>query len=73
MKTINGVKLYTTREVATLLGVGIPTIANYRKQGNLKSTMLGGKIYISEKALEEYLNGEILQRKEEESKRNLNR
>lgn len=57
MKVINGVKLFTKKEVAELLGVTETTIINYRKKG-LASTTIGRRIYISEDALTAYLNGE---------------
>lgn len=57
MLEINGVKLYDSSELAAMLNVSIPTISKLRKMGKLKFTRVGRKIYSSEQAFNDYLNG----------------
>jgi excisionase family DNA binding protein len=54
-KKILGVTLYTMDEVSDLLGVTIKTIQKYVKEGRLPYTLIGGKSYISEDTLKNYL------------------
>lgn len=57
MKEINGIKLYTTAELAQLLGVSVPTVRNYIKRGNITKTRIGRADYVSEENISNYLNG----------------
>lgn len=57
MIEINGIKLYTMAEVATLMGTTRYTVSKYMKGGGLRSARIGGRYYISEEALKDYLNG----------------
>lgn len=57
MKEINGVKLYTSRELGELFGVSYPTILKYIRQGNIVKTRIGKHIYVSEQNIIDYLNG----------------
>lgn len=57
MKEINGVKLYTSRELGELFGVSYPTILKYIRQGNIVKTRIGNKIYVSEQNIIDFLNG----------------
>lgn len=57
MLNIEGVILYDTQEVATLLNINPMTLAKMRKKNLIASTKIGRKIYIPKKALINYLNG----------------
>lgn len=57
MLEINGVKLYESAELAAMLNVSTVTISKLRKMGKLKFTRVGRRIYSSEQALNDYLNG----------------
>lgn len=57
MKEINGVKLYTCKELAELFGVSYTTILKYIRQGNIVKTHIGRTIYVSEQNIIDYLNG----------------
>lgn len=57
MKEINGVKLYTKKELAELLGVCEGTIGTYLRKGNINKTKIAGIVYISEQSLLDFLNG----------------
>ena len=59
MLEINNVKLYDTEELAALLNVSKPTISKLRNKGKLKFTRIGKKLYTSEQALNDYLNGVV--------------
>lgn len=58
MKEINGEKFYTRRDLATLLGVTVETIANKQKRGEIAAIRLGRTLYTSETALKRFLDGE---------------
>lgn len=49
------VKLYSLEETAELLGITKQTITKYIKQGRMVSTMIGGKKYLSEENLRNFL------------------
>lgn len=55
-KVILDVKLYSLKEAADLLGVTYPTALKYSTEGRLKSTLIGGKRYVSEENLKAFLN-----------------
>lgn len=56
MKVILGVQLYNQTEVASLLGVTTTTVRKYVKQEKLKTTLIGGRVYISEDEIKRFLN-----------------
>lgn len=56
-KVILDVKLYSTKEVADLLGVTPTTTTKYIKEGKLEAKTIGGKRYISEESLRKFLLG----------------
>lgn len=62
MKIINGIKMFTTTEISELLGITTTSVANKRKKGLLPSVMIGHRIYTSEQALSDYLNGVTTER-----------
>jgi excisionase family DNA binding protein len=57
MKVVLGVKLYTIEEVAKLLGVQRDTASKYIAQGRLKANIIGGRKYVTEENLKEFLLG----------------
>jgi excisionase family DNA binding protein len=57
MKIINGMKLYSTRELADLLGVSYTTILKYIRDGKIIKTKIGHSAYVSEDNIIDYLNG----------------
>lgn len=59
MLVVDGLKLYTRKELASMLNVGITTIMNYQNKGELRSVKIGKAIYSSEEALRDFLNGRI--------------
>lgn len=56
-KEVLGVKLYSTKEVSELLGITITTTIKYISQGKIKSRMIGGRRYVTEENLKEYVLG----------------
>lgn len=58
MKEVLGVKLYSLKEVGTLLGVQRATASKYVSEGKLKSQTIGGNKYVSEESLKSFLLGE---------------
>lgn len=59
MLVVDGLKLYTRKELASMLNVGVTTIMNYQNRGELRSVKIGKAIFSSEEALREFLNGRI--------------
>jgi excisionase family DNA binding protein len=57
MKVINGQRLYNAEELAGLMGVNIVTIYSYIHKRGLRASRIGGKWFVSEKSLSDYLNG----------------
>jgi excisionase family DNA binding protein len=52
-------KLYTIKEVASLLGVTTQTIHNYRKSGHLNALKIGkGSVRIAESEIKRLIGGE---------------
>lgn len=71
MLVVDGLKLYDRKELSSMLNVGVTTIANYQKRGELRQVTIGKKIYASEEALRDFLNGripELRNKREGESK-----
>lgn len=56
-KEVLGVKLYSTREVSELLGITQNTTIKYINQGKIKARMIGGRRYVTEDNLKEYVLG----------------
>lgn len=52
------IKLYSLKELATLLSVTERTLHNYIKNGKMKGQKIGGKWQISESNLRKFVNGE---------------
>ena len=55
MKIILGVKLYTIEEVGELLGTQSQTVSKYIQHGRLKARVIGGRKYVSEENLKEFV------------------
>lgn len=56
MKNILGTQLYNQTEVASLLGITTNTLRKYIKQEKLKTTLIGGRRYISEDEIKRFIN-----------------
>lgn len=54
-KVILGIKLYSLSEAAQLLGVTNNTITKYTHNGRLATTLIGGRKYVSELNLKDFL------------------
>jgi len=52
------IKLYSLKELATLLSVTERTLHNYIKSGKMKGQKIGGKWQISETNIQKFLNGD---------------
>lgn len=63
MIEVNGIKLYSSKELQEMLGVSSYTITKYRNLGLLPYTNVGRARYTSEEALKDYLNGKTRQYK----------
>ena len=50
--------LYDVEELYEMLGVGIPTIRKYLREGKLKGTKPAKRWYVSEEALKDYFQPE---------------
>ena len=55
---VGNMKLYEVEELAEILGVGLPTIRKYLREGRLKGTKPAKRWYVSEEALKEYFRPE---------------
>jgi len=56
MKNILGTQLYNQTEVASLLGITTATLRKYITQEKLKTTLIGGRKYISEDEIKRFIN-----------------
>ncbi len=56
MKNVLGTQLYNQTEVASMLGITTGTLRKYIKQEKLKTTLLGGKKYISEDEIKRFIH-----------------
>lgn len=54
-RVILGVKLYSLKETAELLGVTTPSVSKYIKNDLLTATTIGGCKYVSEENLMSFL------------------
>lgn len=57
MKNINGINLYSTKEVAEMLGASVTFVRAKMRKGLIASTKISRGNYVSESALADYLNG----------------
>ena len=55
---VGDMKLYEVEELAEILGVGLPTIRKYLREGRLKGTKPAKRWYVSAEALKEYFRPE---------------
>jgi len=62
---VGDMKLYDVEELAEILGVGLPTIRKYLREGRLKGTKPAKRWYVSEEALKEYFQPEPESQEEE--------
>ena len=54
---------YTVKEVAEILHKTPTTVRGYIKSGELKAKKVGRPWYVTEKALEEFIGGDPIERK----------
>lgn len=54
-KVTLGVKLYSTEEVADLLGVTKDSVRKYTSEKRIKATTIGGKKFYSEENIKKFL------------------
>lgn len=55
---VGDMKLYEVEELAEILGVGLPTIRKYLREGKLKGIKPAKRWYVSEEALKDYFQPE---------------
>ena len=55
---VGDMKLYEVEELAEILGVGLPTIRKYLREGRLKGTKPAKRWYVSEEAIKDYFQPE---------------
>lgn len=58
MIELKRITAYTVPEVAETLNVGTATVYRYIKSGALRAQKIGGKFYVTDQTLEEYVAGE---------------
>jgi len=56
-KVVLGKNLYSLKEVGVLLEVSYNTVQKYTTTGKIKSQMIGGRKYVTEEHLKEYILG----------------
>lgn len=57
MRVINGIKMFSSKEIKEMLDISDRTLTKLRKEGLLRSVTLSGRAYTSEQSLSDYLNG----------------
>lgn len=57
-KQNNDFKLYTLKELAPILDTTQRALLTYIKENKLKAVMIGGKWRVSEKNLNDFINGD---------------
>lgn len=65
MLDINGIKLYTTKELSELFGISYSSTLRYIRQGNIVKVKIGRQSYVSEQNLIDFLNGQNGKKNEE--------
>ena len=60
-KLIAGIKIYTFGEVLELLEVSRPVLRNYIQDGRIRARRIGKGWFITETAIQEWLNGEKIE------------
>lgn len=58
-------KIYNLDEVVKLLGLNIQTVRIYIKEGKLKASKVGRKYMVTDEAIKEFLEANLVQPKEE--------
>lgn len=58
-------KIYNLDEVVKLLGLNIQTVRIYIKEGKLKASKIGRKYMVTDEAIKEFLDANLVQPKEE--------
>lgn len=62
MKTIGEVKLYSTQEVAQMLGVSVSCVQRKIRNTEITATRIGRSFYVSDENLKEFLSGKTQER-----------
>ncbi len=52
-----GIKLYTMKEAAEVLGVSYTTIKNYHRSGKIKGRRIGRTVEVTEAELKRFIEG----------------
>lgn len=52
------IRLYTLKDLQSILGISHRTLLNYIKSGRIKGVKIGGKWKVSEEVLRKFINGE---------------
>ncbi|MEW6455108.1 MAG: helix-turn-helix domain-containing protein [Acidobacteriota bacterium] len=69
MLKIAGIKLYSLEEVSKQLGITLRAVRNYVYSGKIRFQKIGGKVYISEESLKEFLQGSFFEKKRKERRK----
>lgn len=59
MKEICGVKYYSTKEVAEMLGLAYFTVGKFLREGKIQSTKIGRSYAIPYEAIKKYMKGDL--------------
>lgn len=54
---MEAIKVYTLKEIATLLKVTERTLLDYVKEGRIKANKIGGKWIVTHENLQDFING----------------
>ena len=57
MRQINGIKMFSSKEIRELLGISVQALSGLRRKGLIRSVRMWGELYTSEQSLNDYLNG----------------
>ena len=57
MREVEGIRVYTLNETASLLGCHYQTVRRYLKDGKLKGQQIGRPIIVTDLAIKEFLTG----------------
>jgi len=55
MRKVEGIKVYTLNETASILGIHYQTVRSYLKDGRLEGQQIGRPILITNLAIKEFL------------------
>ena len=58
MREVEGIKVYTLDETASLLGCHYQTVRRYIKDGRLEGQQIGRPILITDRSIKKFITGE---------------